>query len=125
MRRAVLGLGLAVAAVLVLFGLAELTQNRPDVVDPGSTTEIVLEVDTRGWPQPTRGAAQAVWGVCAGTVDSQPGPEGLVEEVPGRYRAVLHPAIGEHGENRLVGCIEDLTIPRVKANVVSLTSIRP
>lgn len=122
MTRAVRGVGLAVAAALAVLGLAELTQNRPDVVEPGSSTVVVLDVDTRGWPQSPASAAQAVWGVCLGTIDSQLGPEGIVEAAPGRYTAVLRPAIGEHGENRLVGCLEDLTIPHVRGDVRSLVS---
>lgn len=122
MTRALGGLGLVVAAALAVLGLAELTQNRPDVVDPGSTTVVVLDVDTNRWPSSTAGAAQAVWGVCLGTVDSQLGPEGVVESAPGRFTAVLHPAIGEHGENRLVGCLEDLTVPHVRGTVLALVS---
>jgi hypothetical protein len=120
--RALRGVGLVLAAGLAIVGLAELTQNRPDVVGPASTSVVVLDVDTRGWPHSSASAAQAVWGVCLGTVDSQLGPEGLVEASPGRYTAVLHPAIGEHGENRLVGCLEDLTVPRVRGDVRSLVS---
>ncbi|MPY95992.1 MAG: hypothetical protein GEV08_23925 [Acidimicrobiia bacterium] len=124
MNRAILAASLVAAAVAGVFGLAELTQNRPDPVTARSTTEVVLDVDTKGWAHSTAGAAQAVWGVCLGTVESQLGPEGVVEESPGRFRAVLHPAVGEHGENRLVGCLEDLTIPRVRGDVVSLESSR-
>ena len=34
----------------------------------------------------------------------------------------ITPAIGEHGENRLVGCLEDLTIDRVIGDVVAIES---
>ena len=33
----------------------------------------------------------------------------------------IEPAIGEHGENRLVGCIEDVTLDRVKGQVVTVS----
>jgi len=121
-NRAALAAVLVLGAIAAVFGLAELTQNRPDLVREGSSTEVVFVVDTKGWRQEPLAAAQAVWSVCLGTVDSQPGPEGVVEEAVGRYRAVLVPAIGEHGEKRLVGCLEDLTVTRVRGEVVSLTS---
>ena len=44
------------------------------------------------------------------------GPEALGD---GRYRVVLAPAVGEHDQRKLVGCLEDLTIDRVRGDVVA------
>ena len=65
-------------------------------------------------------AAAALWAVCAGTVG------GEVSAVPtsdgDAWRVTIAPAIGEHGENRLVGCLEDVTIDRVIGDVVAIES---
>ena len=47
MKRALLLLGLIVVAVAGIDWLADLTQNRPDVVVPGSRSEVVHDVIVR------------------------------------------------------------------------------
>jgi hypothetical protein len=48
------------------------------------------------------------------------GSDGLQPLGGDRYRVVLRPALGRHGELKLVGCLEDLTIDRVLADVKSV-----
>jgi hypothetical protein len=100
--------------------MMEATQNRPDARVPGSFTTVEFTVSTNGYHRGDAGAATALWAVCSATVG------GHVSAVPeadgGGWRATVEPAIGEHGENRLIGCIEDVTLDRVIGNVTSLTS---
>jgi hypothetical protein len=57
--------------------------------------------------------------VCAGTVAGEfSAPQAFGEE----WRVTITPAIGEHGENRLVGCLEDLTLDRVVGDVVDISA---
>ena len=47
------------------------------------------------------------------------------EVTEGRFRLLTEPAIGEHSWRRLQGCLEDATIDRVKARVVSKRDLAP
>ena len=109
-----------VAAVVVaaIVGMAELTQNRPDVVEAGSQTTITFTVDTREVQRGETAAASALWAVCAGTVGGEVSP--APTPAGDAWRVTIEPAIGEHGENRLVGCLEDVTIDRVIGDVVDI-----
>lgn len=120
MRRAVLTASLVLALVAGIFGMRELTQNRPDPVISGSTTMIDFTVDTHRYQRGDEAAATALWTVCSSTVSGD--VTLLPESVGDTWRVRVSPAIGEHGENRLVGCLEDVTLDRVMGDVVSLRS---
>ena len=118
MTRVVLTLALLLAAGAGLVEMREATQNRPDVVEAGTTTTVDFTVDTHRYQRGDQAAATTLWAVCSGTVD------GTVSPVPAvhgdSWRVTVSPAIGEHGEKRLVGCLEDVTIDRVLGHVVEL-----
>lgn len=104
-----------------IVALADATQNRPDVVVAGSTTTVEFTVSTRQFQRGEPAAAAALWTVCAATVG---GEVSLVPEPLGDgWEVRIEPAIGEHGENRLVGCIEDATLDRVLGDVVRIHSV--
>ncbi len=125
MKRAVL-LVLAVATVaLGIDILADLTQDRPDRILPGSRTEIVLEVKSRDRTGSDLLSAQGLWGACQGTVWQRLVEPGVVEAAGGRFRLFTEPAIGEHSWRRLQGCLEDATLDRVKGHVVSKRDVAP
>jgi hypothetical protein len=113
---------LAVAAVVVvgIARLADLTQNRPDERVPGSETTVEFQVSTRDYPRGEAAAALALWTICSSMVGGRVTPQPV--EAAGDWQVRISPAIGEHGEDRLVGCLEDLTVERVIGNVVSLRS---
>jgi hypothetical protein len=114
----VLGLLIGAAALVgAIVVLMDATQNRPDEVRAGSMTTVTFEVDTRDVQRGEPAAANALWAVCAGTVG---GDVSLPVEVGDAWQVTIEPAIGEHGENRLVGCLEDVTIDRVMGHVVAL-----
>jgi hypothetical protein len=42
---------------------------------------------------------------------------------PGTYRFAVAPSLGEHGRERLLGCLNDLSIDRVKSHVDSVQDV--
>ena len=57
-----------------VFGMAEVTQNRPDEVRAGSQTTVTFTVATRDVQRGEPAAAAALWAVCAGTVGGEVSP---------------------------------------------------
>ena len=111
----------ALLAVVAVIGLAELTQNRPDPVDPNSTSEIVVHVRTKDFD--TTLAAQGLLAACQQTIDDSL-PIGPVQAVVGQedvFSMVVQPGLGEHSRRRLEGCLQDGTIPRVRGDVISIS----
>lgn len=125
MRRAVVVV-LAVAGLAVgLDVLADLTQDRPDRIPAGSRSEIVLDVRHRSTDDAAHRTAQGLWGACQGTVWQQLAEPGVVDLGGGRFLLATSPAVGEHAWRRLQGCLEDMTVDRVRATVVSKTDLLP
>ncbi len=125
MKRLVL---VALAVVTIAAGvdsLADLTQDRPDRVLPGTRSEIVLDIDSRERGGSALRSAQGLWGACQGTVRNRTVEPGPVEVSEGRFRVFTAPAIGEHSWRRLQGCLEDTTLDRVKAHVVLKRDLPP
>ena len=117
MRRAVATLALVLAFVAWIGALREATENRPDIVDPDSSTTIDFTVSEQRFQRGEPAAAAALWAVCSSTVG---GTVSVPQAFDDAWRVEVTPAIGEHGENRLVGCLEDVTIDRVVGDVVAL-----
>lgn len=118
MRRFVATLALVGALGTAVVGLMEATQNRPDNRVPGSVTTVDFTVSTNGYRRGDAAAAAALWVVCSATVSGTVSPAPVAHG--DGWRVTIEPAIGEHGENRLVGCIEDVTLDRVIGNVTAL-----
>jgi hypothetical protein len=117
---------LATAALAVgIDALADLTQDRPDRVVPGSRSEVVLDVDSRDRGGSALLSARGLWGACQGTVRHRLVDPGVVQVADGRFRLQTEPALGEHSWRRLQGCLEDTTLDRVKARVVSKRDLAP
>jgi hypothetical protein len=123
MKRIVIVLVLLVVAVLGVDVLGDLTQSRPDSVQDGTATELVMSVEEDRFRPGQDAAAHALWSVCAAQTRSQPVGTGIEPVGDGQYRVVLEPAVGHHEELKLVGCLEDLTIDRVVGNVESFRTI--
>ncbi len=105
--------------------LADLTQDRPDRIEPGSRSVIVLDVDSRDRTGSDFLSARGLWGACQGTVWQRLVDPGVVEVDGGRFRLMTEPALGEHSWRRLQGCLEDATLDRVKARVISKQDLPP
>jgi hypothetical protein len=106
--------------------LGDLTQTRSDHVDPQSRSEIVLQVDTRDYHQSTDDAARNLWAACAGTTTRRlVADPGFVPVSDDAVRFSVAPGLGEHARRRLVGCLQDTTIDRIKGSVESVRLIDP
>lgn len=124
-KRVAAGAVFAIAVVASVDVLGDLTQTRPDEIDTTVSTELVWHVSAKDAAGPVPIVAQSLWAACQGTVHRTPEPPGI-EPVEGRkntFRAVLHPALGEHARQRLEGCIEDGTLDRVIGRVESMRRI--
>lgn len=122
MRRTVATAALLLALVAGVAVMREATQNRPDIVAAGSVTTIDFDVATSRFQRGEPAAAIALWSVCSSTV---PGTVSAVPEAhDDAWRVTVSPSIGEHGENRLLGCLEDVTIDRVLGDVLAIRSDR-
>ena len=121
MRRTVATLALVLALAGGLYVVREATQNRPDPVAVGSETTIDFTVDTHRFRRGEPAAAVALWSVCSSTIGGTVSP--VPEAVGESWRVRVTPSIGEHGENRLVGCLEDVTIDRVIGDVVAIATM--
>ena len=125
MKRALLLLVAALALALGVDGLADLTQDRPDRTQAGTRSEIVLALQSRDRGGSALLSAQGLWGACQGTVRHRLAEPGVIEIAEGRFRLVTEPALGEHSWRRLQGCLEDTTLDKVKAHVVSKRDVGP
>lgn len=123
MKRIVIAVALVAAVFVAVDALGDLTQSRPDPRQDDAVTELVLSVEHDRFVQGTDAAASALWAVCAGQTGSRP-TEPLAGIEGGRYRVVLAPAIGEHEQRKLRGCLEDLTVDRVLGDIESWRTIR-
>ncbi|HEY3484966.1 MAG TPA: hypothetical protein VGK49_06250 [Ilumatobacteraceae bacterium] len=117
MKRFVLTIVVVAGLVGGLVAMMGATKNRPDEVVAGSRTTVTFSVSTRDYQRGEEAAAAALWAVCSATVD---GAVSAAVPVDDDWRATIEPAIGEHGQKRLVGCLDDVTLERVKGAVVSV-----
>lgn len=124
MKRLALLAAVAVAGFFLIGALADLTQSRPDPVRADQVTELVMDVDIDRFRPGPDAAAEALWAVCAAQTSAEvidgTGPTPVGE---GHYRLVLAPAVGHHDARKLVGCLEDLTIDRVLADVETFRTL--
>jgi hypothetical protein len=124
MKRLLAVVAFAAAVVFGIDVLGDLTQSRPDAPNVSADTEVVVAVAERGFNGDVDSAAAALWAVCAGLTTSQPVDGGALEPLGGsRYRVVLRPAVGDGERRKLVGCLEDFTVARVRADVRSFREV--
>ncbi|HET7652540.1 MAG TPA: hypothetical protein VFK42_05850 [Acidimicrobiales bacterium] len=121
MKRAAVLLVLTLIAAVAVDMIGDKTQTRPDVVRPGSTSEVVFSLRTK-MDRDRQMTANALWGACQGTVDSRVLDPGVVRLDESTFRITLAPELGHHARTRLTGCIEDATLDRVVADVHRITN---
>jgi hypothetical protein len=120
-KRVVTALLVAGLAVALVLELAEATQNRHDTDRHDGASTIVVKVSTkRGFD--TELATHSLWAACQPTVLSNR-LVSLTRQADGEHVALaVAPALGEHAQRRLIGCLEDATVDLVSARVVSVSS---
>jgi hypothetical protein len=112
-----------VLAAVVIGLLAGRLQNRTDEPVPGSRSVVTFDVDSYDVEQPVEQAARALWYACNQTVPSH--LESLSIADGGNGVATLSPAIGPHDRRRLMGCMHDATLDRIRGEVVSIVDDLP
>ena len=118
---------LAAVAVLGWMGasaLVEAAQSRPDPADRPASTTIDLAVSyRRDRPPPVTVTADALWVACRSTLGSRPVTAEVQALPPDGARLVLRPGLGRLGVRRLTGCLGDVRLDLVRADVVSTSSV--
>ncbi len=110
-------LALVAAMVFGVKAIGDATQTRPDQRHADRTTEVVVRLEGRNYHQSLDTAAHALWGSCAATVAGALVDPGIQRIGDGVYRFAITPSLGRHGEERLLGCLRDLTVDRLKSSV--------
>ena len=123
MRRAIIVLMLAIVASVVVDAIGDRTQNRPDGWVTGTSTIVRYDVDTRTARQPKAEVTRALWFACNETISNE--LVGLEVSDSGVGVATVTPALGPHDRKRIVGCLEDAVIDRVRGDVISLVDQPP
>ena len=115
---------IAVAALLsvTVDALGDLTQNRPDRALPGTSSTMVVEIHTRTADSSSVKTATRLWAACAGTVPAYIDTPKIAALGRGKALIVTQPALGEHTQRRLSGCLSDTTLDEVVARVLSVES---
>ena len=122
-RRLVVVAALLVLASIGVDALADATQTRVDVHHADQRTEIVVAVSGQHFRQDLHTGVTALWATCSATVSGDLTPEGIMGEGNGRFRFSIVPSLGHHGKERITGCLGDLTVDRLRADVVSVRDI--
>lgn len=103
--------------------LGDMTQTRPDVIDPDAQT--VLDVEVRGSVADAdrERVVGHLWSVCTSPdvfrTRQLPAPV-VTHNASGITRIVVDADIGDHSIDRLRGCLNDAKIEKVQARVVSV-----
>lgn len=114
-----LAIGLGIGAVE---GLRHLTQTRADAIGgPGSTT-IGLQIDQRSVDRPLPVVATDLWTGCRSRVPGNPSIVDLQQVDDRRLIVTVDQAFGRTGRARIIGCLEDLNLDRVLADVLTFDS---
>jgi hypothetical protein len=117
---------LGIAGALLLLAsigideLADATQTRPDQRNAERRTEVVVRVEGRNYRQSLQIGATALFASCSATVTGTLTEPGILQLGDRQFQFSLTPALGKHGRERLTGCLNDLTIERLRGNVVSI-----
>lgn len=120
--------GLAQLTLMVLGwmggnALVEAAQSRPDPADRPARTTIDLSIAYRGSaaPPPTA-TAEALWIACRSTLGSLPVTAEVLARGASGATLVLQPGLGPLGVRRLTGCLADLRLDLVQADVLRAAS---
>lgn len=119
MRRALTTAVAVGLAVLALVALAEATQNRPDPPDTAGTSRLTLDVRAKGIEPGA--AARSLLAACRGTVLSTLSEPQI--GAGGHFAVEARPALGRHAGRRLAGCLQDATLDRISARLLSIDDL--
>jgi hypothetical protein len=110
---------LSIGAVVLL---RELTQTRPDEVAAVGTTSVVLDIDQRRQLRPLPTVAEDLFGSCRSRLPGDVELTAITQVDDERVTIEFDRSLGRTGRARIVGCLEDHTLDRVRADVLSIQS---
>lgn len=126
-RRAAAWVTVAVLVGAVAVGvdaLRDATMTMPEEPETDSALEITLDVDTReAFGGSTSDLVLALYVACRVRLPDETRAVEIADSAEGVGRLVVAPAIGPTSQRRLIGCLEDATLDRVSAEVVSVERI--
>jgi hypothetical protein len=123
MKRFVIFAALLVVGVLGIKALGDATQTRPDERHKDRQTSVVIHIEGKNYRQSLDVAAQALFGKCTATVTGELVEPGIQSIGDGEFQFALTPSLGHHGKERLLGCLNDLSIERLRSNVESVEDV--
>ncbi|MGQ0826424.1 MAG: hypothetical protein ACT4OX_15575 [Actinomycetota bacterium] len=123
MKRLLVYAVVAVVGFFAIGAIGDATQTRVDERDDRMQTEVVIGVELKNFRQSADSAANALWASCTATVGGSLIDPGIVALGEGHYKFAMTPSLGHHGKERLLGCLNDLSIDRVKSSVVSVEDV--
>ncbi len=115
----VLTFALSMGAVVLL---RELTQTRPGEVASAGSTAVVLDIDQRRQSRPLPTVAEDLFGSCRSRLPGDVELTVITQVDDERVMIEFDRALGRTGRVRIVGCLEDHTLDRVRADVLSIRS---
>lgn len=122
-----LGLGALLAVSAVVIGLAvdaigDVTQSRPEVPVFAGTTVLELDIDQRGDVHAPEEVAASLWVACRNWLPPEVAAVRIEGLGPDAAVLVLDRRLGEIHRRRFTGCLEDLTLDAVLAEITSIES---
>ncbi|MDH3754086.1 MAG: hypothetical protein OEU32_09470 [Acidimicrobiia bacterium] len=108
----------ATAAIAVAVdAIGDATQSRPEVPASQGTITIELEIAQRGQVRPPADVAATLWVACRSHVPAEVGIVAAETTGPDSARLTLDHRLGDLHVRRFTGCLEDLTLTSVLADV--------
>lgn len=115
-----------VAVVIVVLGLGvrvlgNATQSRHGHVDPASTMVLVVEASSHGEEAGQSLEEMVTAQILRCRLQGHADPVGAIRTVaPGRFRAVLAPAMDHTDRRQFTGCLQDWSLDHLRVRVVRL-----
>jgi len=122
--RWVLGTALAIAlGIGAVEGLRQLTQTRLDAVGGPGTTTIGLRIDQKSVERPLPVVMADLWTGCHNRVPGDPAIVDVRQLDDHHLTVTVDQAFGRVGRARIIGCLEDLNLDLVLADVLTFDPV--
>ena len=114
----------ALVVTAIVNVLADVATNRPDPDLVGRVSLVDMEIGQKiQGSRSVESVAEALWISCRGTLPDEVTARSIEQVAGGRVEMVLEPAIGRNSQRRFVGCLQDLNLDRVLAEVESVRNL--
>jgi hypothetical protein len=121
-RQVVIAAVASVAGVGAIFGLAELTQDRPDSVRPHAASSVVIATSAKP-DRPALETAEALWGACTTALGRGYEVDAVRDIGGGMVEYVVRPEIGKYTKRRFEGCVRDGTTDRLSGRIQQIAPV--